>query len=308
MARTARWPVAILGGLALLLAGCPLQPPPPFVAPPAAIHPDVASLAWLAEHWVSDDGTFEQTWVPAGDGLFGASFTVESGKTTGWEASIVALDEKGRLAYRSMPDGQAPVVFLRAASNDRAIRFTNLSNDPLTAISYARRDAGPIARLGLRLGGRTRNEDVALVAMPVERAPELEAADSRFAADVDARGTPAWVEVFDPTGGMENQGKRVEGAAAIRAAMDPLLSDRTRRLQWAPIASGFSPAGDVGYTVGAWGLARHARGEWTTAARGAYITFWRRGADGTWRVLFDAGDDEGPASTSPPDDGSQLNP
>ena len=63
-----------------------------------------------------------------------------------------------------------------------------------------------------------------------------------------------------------------------------------RRLQWAPIASGLSPAHDLGFTVGAWGVASHASGNWTTTARGGYLTVWRRGEDGAWRVLFDAGD------------------
>lgn len=278
---------------------CATLKAPPFEAPEAEIHGDVADLAWLVGRWTTDADDVEDDWYPAGDALFGASFQVNSGRTSTWGVRIVARDEQDHLVLRDMPEGAAPTPFVRSASADRAIRFTNPSNSFPKSISLARRDAGEVSRLGTRLADDKRSLERPMLLISSERAPALEQADLAFAAAVDARGTDAWVEVFDPEGGMESQGKRVQGAEAIRAAMAPLLSDRSRRLQWAPQWSGLSPAGDVGFTIGAWALRNHADGAWQTAATGSYVTLWRRQPDGSWKVLFDAGEDDPPPAQAP---------
>ncbi len=285
-------------------AGCtsfaPLAPPPPFVPPAPAVHADVAEVGWLVGRWLSDPGDYQESWHAVGDALLGASFGVSSGRTTSWEASIVARDEQGGLVYRAMPAGAAPVPFVRNVAGDRAVRFGNPAHDFPQLIAYARRDAGGVSRLGARIAGRSKQIDIPMLLVPPAPAPELEAADLAFAADVEAHGTDAWVEIFLADGGMESNGERVTGKDAIRATMEPTLSDRTVRLQWAPLASGLSPAGDLGYTIGAWALRKHADGAWRTEATGSYVTVWQRAADGAWKVLFDAGeDDPAPGAASP---------
>lgn len=290
---------------ALLIAfaaapGCATLVPPPFEVPKAEIHGDVAELAWLVGRWTTDADDVEDHWYPAGDALFGASFQVNGGRTSTWGARIVARDEQDRLVLRDMPEGAAPTAFVRSASADRAIRFTNPSNHFPKSIALARRDAGEVSRLGTRVADDKRSLDRPMLLIPSERAPALEQADLAFAADVDARGVDAWVGAFDPEGAMESEGKRIQGADAIRAAMAPLLSERSRRLQWAPLWSGLSPAGDAGFTIGAWALRKHEDGAWRTAGTGSYVTLWRRQADGSWKVLFDAGeDDPAPAKAAP---------
>ncbi|MFN7953155.1 MAG: DUF6265 family protein [bacterium] len=286
--------------LVLGATGCAaLAPPPPFVPPAPAVHADVAEVEWLVGRWRTDARDFEESWQPAGDALLGASFTVADGRTSTWEASIIARDEQGRLTYRAMPEGADPVAFVRNVSGDRAVRFGNPSHDFPQLLAYARRDAGSVARLGARIAGGGRQIDLPMLLVASAPAPELEEADRAFAADVDSRGADAWVEVFDEAGGMESDGKRVAGKDAIRAAMTPLLSDRKARLQWAPLASGLSPAGDLGYTVGAWALRKYTDGTWRTHATGSYVTVWRRAADGAWKVLFDAGEDDPPPPANP---------
>lgn len=279
--------------------GCATLAPPPFEVPMAEIHGDVAELAWLVGRWTTDADDVEDDWHPAGDALFGTSFQVNGGRTSTWGVRIVARDEQGHLVLRDMPEGAAPVSFVRSAAADRAIRFTNPSNRFPKTIALARRDAGGVSRLGTRLADDKRVLERPMLLIPSERAPDLEKADLAFAADVQARGTDAWVEVFDAEGAMESEGTRVAGAEAIRAAMEPLLSDRSRRLQWAPLWSGLSPAGDVGFTTGAWALRAHDAGAWSTRATGSYVTLWRRQPDGSWKVLFDAGEDD-PQPTQAP--------
>ncbi len=296
--------------IALAIApACATLAPPPFEAPKAEIHADVAELAWLVGRWTTDANDVEDNWYPAGDALLGASFQINSGRTSTWGVRIVARDEQGHLALRDMTEGAAPTWFVRSASADRAVRFTNPSNRFPKNVSLARRDAGGVSRLGTRLSDDKRSVERPMLLVPSERAPALEQADLAFAAEVEARGTDAWVEAFDPEGAMVSEGRRIQDADSIRAAVAPLFSERSR-LQWAPQWSGLSPAGDVGFTIGAWALRTHDGGAWRTAGTGSYVTLWRRQADGSWKVLFDAGEDDpapatsdGPTPPGPPEAG-----
>jgi ketosteroid isomerase-like protein len=96
------------------------------------------------------------------------------------------------------------------------------------------------------------------------------------------------VHWFDPEGVQWRDGP-VAGPERIRQLMAPSFARPDFRLTWTPVASGMSPAGDLGYTIG------RSRATWTDAGAaappycGSYATIWRRQADGSWRVLFDAG-------------------
>ena len=83
------------------------------------------------------------------------------------------------------------------------------------------------------------------------------------------------------------QRARLDGPA-IRATMAPLFEKGTR-IEWAPIASGLSPAGDLGYTIGTSRFTAPGPGGGVVEThRGSYVTLWRR--DGTgWKVWFDTG-------------------
>jgi ketosteroid isomerase-like protein len=61
-------------------------------------------------------------------------------------------------------------------------------------------------------------------------------------------------------------------------------------LTWRPIFATISRSGDLGYTTGPWEL-RKAKEDPKPEAFGHYNTLWRKGADGTWKVVIDVGVD-----------------
>jgi hypothetical protein len=127
--------------------------------------------------------------------------------------------------------------------------------------------------------------------------PEIEQSERHFAEATAARGIGGWVDWFDDKGAEWDPGDdkapahRVEGKTAIREFMGPVLSRPSFRLEWAPITSGLAPGGALGYTVGTWeGVVLGDGGARTVRSHGAFVTVWKRQADGSWKVLFDTGD------------------
>ena len=122
---------------------------------------------------------------------------------------------------------------------------------------------------------------------------ELRAADRAYAADVAARGLAAWVEAYAEDGvRVDLFGEIAQGHDAIRAADAALFANPGARLAWDPVHAAVFEDGSIGVTRGEWTL--HADGE--LRAAGAYLTVWRRGSDGRWRVALDTG------APRPPDD------
>jgi ketosteroid isomerase-like protein len=63
---------------------------------------------------------------------------------------------------------------------------------------------------------------------------------------------------------------------------------RPSLLSWFPVAADVSLAGDFGYTTGPWELRPKGK-EDTNVLHGFYTTFWRKQADGSYKVLLDGG-------------------
>ncbi len=274
---------------ALLLGACPTthgaseMVTTPEVEAPAPGSPLAEQFGWLLGRWERTQGI--EHWTPARDVLFGVGFTVKDGSTGFFEVLLIEAGEGG-VQYVAFPAGQNEVAFALAQNLGKAASFTNPQHDFPKVIRYAR-----VGKDGL--SAQVSGDDPAAVESfelhrgQPGRAEALEAADMAFARDTAARGIDGWVSAFDPTGAMWSRRKkaRIEGHDAIRETMTPLFANGTR-IEWQPIASGMSPAGDLGYTIGT-SRFTNAAGEETHA--GAYVTIWRRQADGSWKVLFDTG-------------------
>ena len=123
------------------------------------------------------------------------------------------------------------------------------------------------------------------------------AIDRRLDADLAARGVDAWVDRFDRDGAARRDHLAIGQDAIRSAAASMFVATAGARLERAPIASGLSPAGDLGYTVGrsrerAAGADRDSgsdsgSGDEERPGQRGYVTVWRRQADGGWRALFD---------------------
>ena len=69
----------------------------------------------------------------------------------------------------------------------------------------------------------------------------------------------------------------------------------TARLQWEPLRVDAAASGDIGYSVGKWTMSGRDKEGKEAFAYGAYMTIWKRQADGSWKYVFDGGNGVGEA-------------
>lgn len=271
--------LALAVSVSLLACGPPHPATPTPPSPPASaeLSPALAPLAWWVGDWRGADGS--EHWVAAAGALYGVALSAAGG----FEVMIVddaegAGPADGVLRLFAMPGGATSTEFRGTSVGERHAVFANPAHDDPKTIEYRRTAAGLRAQLG---GATTLTFD--FVPTPHVPAPELEAADRAFAAEVRVRKAAGWAAWFAPDGWMLRKGEKITGAA-IAASMEALLS--SGELAWAPIASG--KAGAIGYTVG---TARFTGSAADDHWRSSYVTIWKQQPDGGWKVLFDIGRD-----------------
>jgi len=120
---------------------------------------------------------------------------------------------------------------------------------------------------------------------------ELIEADRAFARATADRGIDGWLAWFDAEGAMIQGGSEIVGAAAIREAMGPFLSDTAIALRWTPERAEVSGDGGLGFTVGPYEVVSidPTPGTEAVQSRGTYLTVWKRQPDSSWKVLADIG-------------------
>ena len=118
-------------------------------------------------------------------------------------------------------------------------------------------------------------------AAPQPSAGPVIAAEYDFAADAQQIGVRrAFLAHFDS----ESWLFRPQPVPALAAlARDP---DDGASLVWTPEIAGVAASGDMGFTSGPWSA--HAPGV-ENGVHGHFLTIWKRGDDGVWRVQVDGG-------------------
>jgi ketosteroid isomerase-like protein len=126
----------------------------------------------------------------------------------------------------------------------------------------------------------------------------LERAELAFAAATAARGPDGWVEAFAEDGMMlGSRGNITKGHAAVRARITPALA--AAKLTWRPTLVEVAPSGDMGFTYGLYEASVAGKDGVPVVSRGTFMTVWKRGPDGSWKVLADHGSEDPPAATKP---------
>ena len=129
----------------------------------------------------------------------------------------------------------------------------------------------------------------ALMAGAANREALLQA-DRAFGQAVAARGVDGWVDCFAEDGKMfPAERDVVEGKAAIRELMTARFAQPGASLRWTPVGGEIARSGDFGYTYGTSESRGMDKDGKPTLSRGKYITVWRKGAGGTWKVVADIG-------------------
>jgi ketosteroid isomerase-like protein len=124
-------------------------------------------------------------------------------------------------------------------------------------------------------------------------------ADRAFGQAVAARGVDGWVDCFAEDGKMFPAGRDViEGKAAIRELMTARFAQPGSSLRWTPMGGEIARSGDFGYTYGTSESRGVDKDGKPTVSRGKYITVWRKGTDGAWKVVADIGNAAPPKSAN----------
>lgn len=124
--------------------------------------------------------------------------------------------------------------------------------------------------------------------------------EKAFAQAVASRDMDRFLAFWADDGAVFPPGAPIAtGKVAIRAEWAALLSDKEAALNWSPVRAEVARSGDLGYTWGTYVLTRTRDGKEVSRRTGKYLTIWRRGTDGTWRVVADIGSPDPPPEPAP---------
>lgn len=130
-----------------------------------------------------------------------------------------------------------------------------------------------------------------------EARTQLMDADRAFATATAEKGLDGWLSFMaddavriSPLGG-----KAAVGKAAIRKLDSGMFADPKRMLVWEPTDAGAFADGKHGFTMGrakvvSRGEEAKPSGPWAVK----YVTMWRKGEDGKWKVILDTGASDAP--------------
>lgn len=115
--------------------------------------------------------------------------------------------------------------------------------------------------------------------------------EARFAKDTKERGGAGFASWFAEDGvALGNGQPPVIGRVAIEKSTN--WTPQAYQLTWTPTDAQMGPSGDMGYTWGHFeGRSKDANGN-PVLTSGRYMTIWRKQADGSWKVVLDAGANE----------------
>ena len=115
------------------------------------------------------------------------------------------------------------------------------------------------------------------------------AADRAFADSTYAHGLDGWMSFYTADAVRMRLGElAVQGTAAVREFDAPIFADTAIVLVWTPVDAGTFDDGDHGFSTGKGAMVRRATPS-DTVWQGQYVTIWRRGDDGRWKVILDTG-------------------
>lgn len=119
---------------------------------------------------------------------------------------------------------------------------------------------------------------------PLREMVETEHAFAKMSEDSGTR--EAFME-FIAEDGILFRPRAVAGKQWMRDHPAP-ASDKRPLLSWQPVFAEVAGSGDMGYTTGPWEL-KNDINDPTPAAFGAFITVWKKQADGSWKFAIDLG-------------------
>jgi amino acid transporter len=123
---------------------------------------------------------------------------------------------------------------------------------------------------------------------------QLMDADRAFAKATAEKGLDGWVSFMakDAARVMPLGGKAAVGEEAIRKLDAPMFADPKTKLEWEPMDAGLFSGGDYGFTTGRARVVTVGEQKADSPWPIKYVTWWRKGDDGRWKVILDTGASE----------------
>lgn len=125
---------------------------------------------------------------------------------------------------------------------------------------------------------------------------EILAADRAFAQATAEYGAEGWVSYFAADGIMVSGQTVVAGHDSIRALMTRVFADPMYSLEWEPQRAEVAISNDLGYTWGTYERRRTEDDGTAVSETGSYLSVWRRGEGGEWKVALDIGSPDDPGN------------
>ena len=121
------------------------------------------------------------------------------------------------------------------------------------------------------------------------RIEEVRRAELAFAASVTENRPERFAALLAEDAVFVGGGGVTRGREAIVAAWQGYFGEQRPRFEWHPEVVELSADGSLGLTRGPWTMQTQDAQGASVELRGLFNSVWRRQADGSWRVLFDAG-------------------
>ena len=96
---------------------------------------------------------------------------------------------------------------------------------------------------------------------------------------------------------------RLQGPDAFRESLEQILQLPGAKLTWGPDLAEVSEGGDLGYTIGSFQLTMDGPDGAPVTRVGKYVTLWKRGEGGGWKVVGDTFNFDAPAPGQPEEAG-----
>jgi len=127
----------------------------------------------------------------------------------------------------------------------------------------------------------------------------LMAADAAWLKD--AKDIDRFVSYFTPDATMSMAGMpAMKGPQAVKANLGEMMKAPGFDISWKATDAVVAASGDLGYTVGTYGLTINNPAGKPVTEKGKYQTTWKK-VDGAWKVIYDTGSPDGPSPMfSPP--------
>jgi ketosteroid isomerase-like protein len=128
-----------------------------------------------------------------------------------------------------------------------------------------------------------------------DEASALMQLDREFDKATAEKGIDGWIAYFAPNGSMiSDTSKPTTGMAEIRAEMEPVFNDPGFSLRWQPVKAEIMIPGVLGYTTGRYQQLRKRKTGKLMKSAGIYASIWMKQPDGSWKIVLDTGNPDGP--------------